>query len=82
MYEGYRGVRELNEDELRELKGKLFWQVYCGDNGSGEYMTDEQYAIVDSAKYLDDIPDELIFNVFDGTDFVEEDFWCNIPDRS
>lgn len=74
-------VTELSHDELCELKDKLYWQVCWGDDGSGEYMTDEQYAIVDSAEYSYDIPDELIFDVFGGYCFVEDDFWCNISNR-
>lgn len=78
MYD-YKDVTELNHDELYELKDKLYWECVWGDES--EYMTDEQRAIVDSADYSDDIPDSLIFDVFGGTCFVEEDFWCNVTNR-
>lgn len=72
MYEGYRDVTELNSDELWELKDRLFWDV------DSEEMTDKQRNIVLDAVNQDDIPDELIFDVFDRYSFVEEDFWCNV----
>ena len=71
MFEGYMDVEELNEDELWELKDKLFW------NYEDEYLTDEQIAIINNALDPDDIPNELVFEVFDGYSFVEDDFWCN-----
>lgn len=69
-------VTELNHEELYELKCKLHWQT-CSDDYSGEYITSEQQAILDRTEYADDIPDKLVFEVFDGYDFVEDDFWCN-----
>lgn len=72
MYEGYRDVTELNSDELWELKDRLFWDI------DSEEMTDKQRNIVLDAVNQDDIPDELIFDVFDRYSFVEEDFWCNV----
>lgn len=29
--------------------------------------------------YVDDIPDELVFELYDGIEFVKEDFWINLP---
>ena len=75
MFNGYRDVEELNEDELWELKDRLFW------NPVEEYLTDEQMEIINNALDPDDIPDDIVYEVYDGTGFVEEDFWCNIPDR-
>ena len=75
MFEGYRDVEELNEDELWELKDRLFW------NSEEEYLTEEQMEIINNALDPDDIPDEIVYEVFEGTVFSEEDFWCNIPNR-
>lgn len=72
MFEGYMDVEELNEDELWELKDKLFW------NYEDEYLTDEQIAVINNALDPDDILNELVFEVFSGYSFVEEDFWCNV----
>lgn len=72
MCKVYRGVKELNFDELCELKDKLFYDV------DSEEMNERQRNIVLSAHTSCDIPDELIFDVFDRYSFVEEDFWCNV----
>lgn len=69
---GYKNVRELSEKELWELKDRLYW------NPEEEFLTDRQRAIVEKADIQDDIPDELIYDVFDCYDFVDDDFWCNV----
>ena len=82
MYKGYRDAIDLNADELLELKDRLYWDNYLDYNNDLEFMTDEQKAIVDNATSPDDIPDEIIFDVYGDILFVEEDFWCNIQDRN
>lgn len=72
MFNGYRDVEELNEDELWELKDRLFW------NSEEEYLTEEQMEIINNALDSDDIPDELVYEVYEGTSFVDDDFWCNV----
>lgn len=52
-------VRELNEEQLDELKWTYFY-----DMESWEY------------EYPWDIPDDVIFNHYDGIDFVDDDFSC------
>lgn len=67
-------IRELNYDEIYQLKTDLCYNY-------GEYiveLTEEQKRICDEACCEDDIPDELVYEVYDGFDFVEEDFWCNV----
>ena len=51
-------VRELNRDQLDELK----WQVFCDPDQYGEF------------EYFHDITDEHIYKFFDGIDFVNDDF--------
>lgn len=61
-------VCELNEGQLSQLK----WNLYYGDE-SIEIPLD----IVDqieSYDYHDMIPNELVFQLYDGIDFVEDDF--------
>jgi len=65
-------VTELSKDELWELKDALFWGADWVET------TDEQQEEIDNAQDQDDISDELIYALYDGTDFVEEDFWCNV----
>lgn len=61
-------VYELNDEQLSQLK----WNVYYGDE-SIEIPLD----IVDqieSYNYPDMIPDELVFQLYEGICFVEDDF--------
>lgn len=61
-------VRELDEEQLSQLK----WNLYYGDE-SIEIPLD----IVDqieSYDYPDMIPDELVFQLYEGICFVEDDF--------
>lgn len=72
-------VKELNHDELLELK-EILWQWSDADICLSilPEMTKEQKEICDKADCSNDIPDELIFELYDGIHFVKEDFWCNI----
>lgn len=61
-------VYELNDEQLSQLK----WNLYYGDE-SIEIPLD----IVDqieSYDYPDMIPNELVFHLYEGIDFVEDDF--------
>lgn len=61
-------VYELNDEQLSQLK----WNLYYGDE-SIEIPLD----IVDqieSYDYPDMIPNELVFQLYEGIDFVEDDF--------
>lgn len=61
-------VYELNDEQLSQLK----WNLYHGDE-SIEIPLD----IVDqieSYDYPDMIPNELVFQLYEGIDFVEDDF--------
>ena len=61
-------VYELNDEQISQLK----WNLYYGDE-SIEIPLD----IVDqieSYDYPDMIPNELVFQLYDGIDFVEDDF--------
>lgn len=61
-------VQDLSRDELNELKSSFFYQDETQDINEGTFSTPE------------DIPDEIIFEHYDGVCFVEEDFFCNIKD--
>ena len=41
-------------------------------------MTDKQKEEIENALCTDDIPDELVHNLYADIYFVEEDFWCNV----
>lgn len=67
-------VRELDFGELLQLKEELYYGAdICLK------MTEEQKKVCDEAMYVDDIPDELVFELYDGIEFVKEDFWINLP---
>ena len=78
MYE-YRTVEQLNENEKDELRGVLFYHDQSGTEYY-DFLSDGSKEIVDSSAWIDDIPDSVLFEAFDGIDFVEEDFFCNIKD--
>lgn len=66
-------VKELNQEEKLQLKESL---VYGADNLPP--ITKEQQKIIDEAFSTDDISDELVENIYEGINFVKEDFFCNI----
>lgn len=61
-------VQDLSRDELNELKSSFFYQDETQNINEGTFSTPEK------------IPDEIIFEHYDGVCFVEEDFFCNIKD--
>lgn len=68
----YRNVTELNQDELEELRSRLYHQLL--DDGSlNEVMGKE----IDSEE---EIPMGLVKAHYEDASFVDEDFWCNLTD--
>lgn len=65
-----RAVQDLTRDELDELKQNYVCEVNEGA-GTLTYWSD-------SAEAADTIPDEVLFEYYAGTNFYEDDFWCNI----
>lgn len=62
-------VHQLKRDEIDYLKIALFY----GTDDIPE-TTEAQRKIIEKAEYSTDIPDELVFDLFDGIEFVPEDF--------
>ena len=62
-------VRELNQDQLDELK----WNYYYSDYYDEKIVSENGLPIL----FAGDIPDKIIFAVYAGIDFVPEDFSCN-----
>jgi hypothetical protein len=67
-----KSVHELSAEELQELRRRFYHQHL--DDGSleeivGEDLCDEE-----------DLDMSLIIDYYEGTYFVEEDFFCNITD--
>ena len=65
-----RTVNDLNKEELEELRDRLFFQLL--DDGSIDEI------IGKSVEYSTDIPMSFVQEYYNGTLFVEEDFWCNL----
>ena len=63
----YRTVTELTHDEINELKEAYFAELFYSDED----------VLGDDITCGDDIPDAVIFEHYNGIDFVEEDFFCN-----
>ena len=61
-------VQELNREQLNELK----WDYYYSDDYDPKIVGDNGLPIL----FAGDIPDKIIFAVYDGIHFVEEDFSC------
>jgi len=55
-------VRDLNRDQLDELKSAYFWDP------------DTQDILPEEVVYPEQIPDEVIFDYYDGVMFVDDDF--------
>ena len=70
-------VRELNKDELYELKCKIFYEEDLSETISDEEIIFE----LGHALLPDDISDETIYKLYSGVCFVEEDFWCNLKEK-
>lgn len=64
-------VYELNRDQFSELKEAFLAQhlVECGDE---EFISYELLADADEL-----IPDEAIFEAYEGVIFTEDDFFCS-----
>lgn len=67
-----KSVHELSENELQELRSRWFSQHE--DDGSLEEVLDTE---VDDET---EVPMDVVIAYYEGTYFVEEDFWCNLSD--
>lgn len=61
-------VQDLTREELDELKTAFFWQDETQDILEGAYSQPWE------------IPDEIIFEHYDGMTFMDDDFFCNLKE--
>lgn len=61
----YKTVYDLTREELDELKESF------------SHQEETQDIIKDGIVYSSMIPDEIIFNHYEGISFVTDDFFCN-----
>lgn len=64
----YMTVYDLNREQLDELKETYFSQLI--DTGDRD-------EILGNVTCSENIPDEVIFNHYDGISFTSEDFFCS-----
>ena len=62
-------VTELTRDQLEYLKEHLYY-----DSDIVPELTPGQRKAIDKAQIPEEIPNALVFEIFDGIDFVEDDF--------
>lgn len=58
-------VQDLSREQLNELKNSFFWQDETQDILEDVYTSPEQ------------IPDDIIFEHYNGVCFVDDDFFCS-----
>ena len=66
-----KSVHELSQDELNELRS--CWSSQHEEDGSLEEVMDMEGEINE-----EDIPMDIVKTYYEGTFFVEEDFFCNL----
>lgn len=64
-----KSVHELSTEELEELRSR--WYSQHEDDGSLEEVLETE---VDDET---EVPMDVVIAYYEGTYFVEEDFWCN-----
>lgn len=62
-----RTASELNKNELEELRSRFFDQLLTEDEG-----------VLGDIEREEDLPMSNVIEHYEGTFFVEEDFFCNI----
>ena len=72
-------VKELNRDQLAELKESLFYQIYDMDDETTTFALQDETLPYTRETLPDDpqeIPDNIIFTVYACISFVNDDFFC------
>lgn len=70
-------VRELNYNELYELKRKIFYFTEEELEEYADVWDDDVQLNWERAQCPSDISDKTVYKIFGHIDFCEEDFWCN-----
>lgn len=69
-------VEELSQDQKYELKSKLFW---AGEDQEHihQSLRPEQIKALEEAQSPEEIPDEIVKELYQGVYFVTDDFFCS-----
>jgi hypothetical protein len=73
-------VRELNQEQLDELKLKIFYLNIENEYEFSPYKEnwdDDIQLDVEKARIFLEISNETIYKLFEGIDFVDDDFSCS-----
>lgn len=71
-------VRELNKDQLNELKLKIYYMSFDElENEFSETLNDLIILDLEKVNYYQDIKDDIIYQLFDHFSFINEDFLCS-----
>jgi hypothetical protein len=65
-----RSVHDLTQDELQELRSRWYHQ-HLDDGSLVEVMGKE-------VDHENDVPMDIVVSYYEGTYFVDEDFFCNL----
>jgi len=63
----HKTVNDLVAEEFAELKETYFWQLQETDIEKFNRIS-----------FSDDVPNSEIINYYDGVEFVNDDFFCNM----
>lgn len=69
-------VTELNDDEMYELKDRLYTDFYYGKDRLPD-LTKRQREAIEKAVYPPDIPNWVMYDLYNRASFVKDDFICN-----
>ena len=68
-----KSVHELSAKELQELRSR--WYSQHEDDGTLEEVVGRE------VQDEEEIPMDIVIAYYEGTYFVEEDFWCNLDNE-
>ena len=68
MYK-YKTVYDLTKNQFEELKSTYFYQLL--DDGD----------VLNEICYPEQLPDDIIYNHYEGINFTDDDFYCSCGDN-
>lgn len=73
--DAYRSLKELNDNELLQLKENVFYALDTIP-GNNE-LTQEELDTINACEKPSDIPYSILETLYGYIGFVDEDFFCN-----
>lgn len=74
-------VEDLSRDQMAELKSKLFWGAEDQEK-IHQILREDQIDILERAQDPEEIPDEIVQELYGDTYFVDDDFRCSCSNGS